>query len=311
MNNFPIQKYLFTSNNYDDFTDKLTIANVEQEILELGSFKATASLIFSENVMMNKFIINRKVLQKGNSIIGYITFTIYNPNIIFNWRKHQMKKGMIGILWNREHESITGANFEAYPISINENYFQKSCLNKGFPDIIQLLKKKDLVHVSEIKLDKIRRLIEFIHKSNHVKDSQLSRLMEIELVDLLIDCLSIALDSKPIKDMSNQKFYNIVDFINKYIMEITSVSQICENNNINQRTLRRWFRNKFDLSPKQYLNFLRLNKIRQVLQNNSNHSNISEVAIDFNYWHMSQFSKDYKRLFNELPSRTWENSNIG
>ncbi len=304
MNRFPIIKYSFTSNNYDDFIEKLTVANVEQEILELGAFIGTARLVIGENVSINKFIVNRKVLQKGNSIQGFITFTIYKPNSLFNWRKHEMKKGMIGILWNREHESITAANFEAYPISIKENFFLNCCLKKGFPNIIQLFEKNDLLHVSEIKLVKIRKLINFILRSNHVKDSQLSHLMEIELVDLLIDCLSDVLDINPNIEINNRHFYNVVDYINEYAMQLTSVSKICENNNVTERTLRRWFQRKFEISPKQYLSFLRLNKVRRILKNELIDSNISENAYDFNYWHMSQFTKDYKILFNELPSKT-------
>ncbi len=304
MNKSPIKKYSFTSNDYDDFTEKLTVANVEQEILEVGAFKGTVSLVISENISINKFIINRKVLQKGNSIKGFITFTIYNPKLFFNWRKQEMKKGMIGILWNREHESITGANFEAIPISIEENYFLKSCLKNGFPNLIELLNKKEILHVYEIKLVKIRQLIQFILTRNDIEDSQLYRLMEIDLVDLLIDCLSDALDTKSTNDINNRYFYNIVDYINDHKMDITSVSEICENNNITERTLRRWFRREFKLSPKQYLSMLRMNMVRKVLKNKSNHSNISEIAHEFNYWHMSQFSKDYKRVFNELPSHT-------
>lgn len=299
-----VKKFSFTSDDYDEFTEMLTVANVEQEILEVGVFKATASILISENVSINSFNINRKVLQKGTSIKGFITFTIYKPNVFFNWRKYEMKEGLLGILWNREHESISGSNFEATPISIEENYFLKSCKIKGFPNLIELLSKNELLSVDEIKLFKIRQLISFILKKNDIEDSQLHHLMEIELVDLLIDCLSDVLETKPTNDITNRKFYNIVDYINNHKTDLTSVSQICENNNVTERTLRRWFKKEFELSPKQYLNKLRLNKVRQVLKNKSNYSNISEIAYEFNYWHMGQFAKDYKKLFNELPSHT-------
>ncbi len=299
-----VKKFSFTSDDYDEFTEMLTVANVEQEILEVGVFKATASILISENVSINSFNINRKVLQKGTSIKGFITFTIYKPNVFFNWRKHEMKEGLIGILWNREHESISGSNFEATPISIEENYFLKSCKIKGFPNLIELLSKNELLYVDEIKLFKIRQLILFILKKNDIEDSQLHQLMEIELDDHLIDCLSDVLETKPTNDITNRNFYNIVDYINNHKTDLTSVSQICENNNVTERTLRRWFKKEFELSPKQYLNKLRLNKVRQVLKNKSNYSNISEIAYEFNYWHMGQFAKDYKKLFNELPSHT-------
>ena len=115
-----------------------------------------------------------------------------------------------------EHESISGANLIAIPISIEENYFLKSCVNKGIPDLFDLLSKNELLHVNEIKLSKIRQLILFIFRQNDIEDSQLHHIMEIELVDLLIDCLSDALETKPTNEITNRNFYNIVDNINHH-----------------------------------------------------------------------------------------------
>ena len=69
----------FSSESYDEFANMFTVANVEQKILESGHFKGEVKIIQSPNVMINNFSINRKVLQTGIGIPGFVTFTIWNP----------------------------------------------------------------------------------------------------------------------------------------------------------------------------------------------------------------------------------------
>jgi len=48
-----------------------------------------------------------------------------------------------------------------------------------------------------------------------------------------------------------------------------------------------------------------LNEVRKKLKSNSDNLDIFQVASEFNFWHMGQFSRDYKNLFGELPSETF------
>jgi AraC family ethanolamine operon transcriptional activator len=55
---------------------------------------------------------------------------------------------------------------------------------------------------------------------------------------------------------------------------------------------------------------MRLNQVRRVLQSPEDNRTIAEIAFDFGFFHLGQFSQSYKRLFGETPTETrkWESS---
>ena len=70
------------------------------------------------------------------------------------------------------------------------------------------------------------------------------------------------------------------------------------------RTLDYAFRDQFDLTPKQYLQTVRLQQVRRDLLKTPANTTIVEIAANRGFWHMGQFARDYRRTFDELPSET-------
>jgi AraC family transcriptional regulator, ethanolamine operon transcriptional activator len=65
------------------------------------------------------------------------------------------------------------------------------------------------------------------------------------------------------------------------------------------------FAEYYGVTPKTYLKNYRLNLVRKkILKVKSFGIPISDIANDFDFWHMGQFAADYKQLFGELPSTT-------
>ena len=59
------------------------------------------------------------------------------------------------------------------------------------------------------------------------------------------------------------------------------------------------------ISPKQYLQIYRLNRVQRRLQHSQgNATTVAGEAKAWGFWHMGQFSRDYRRMFGELPSET-------
>lgn len=310
MDNNTINRFYYTSEDYDEFGAMLKVAFVEEKLLEPGSFKGIVNTISTSHVIVSNFKINKKVLQIGTGAPGYVTFTIWDPDFSFNWRKHEMKSGMIGILWNKEHQSVTGAGFNGLPISIEESYFKEICQNRGYTELFDKLKKSEVLYVSELHLKQIRKLVKSVTQHTELDDILVYELVEGKLIELLMNCLLDAFPYKTDEDMTYPKFTKIIDYINGNLSEISSIYQLCQNTNIPERTLRRLINKKYDLSPKTYLNKLRLNEVRKNLKSNTENYNIFQVASEFNFWHMGQFTRDYKNLFGELPSETIRNHTV-
>lgn len=304
LDKLPVNRIFYCSEDYDEFGSSLQNANLEQKLLEPGHFKGSANIVITPNVIVSNFKINKKVLQIGTGTPGYITFVIWDPSVLFSWRKHDMTKGMIGVLWENEHHSVTGAGVNGLPISVKEDCFKEICHNSGHSLLIDKLKNSEALHVSEIHLKQIRKLVKFVTQQAEIDDNVIYELLERKLIGLLVNCLLDVFPDKPNEDRTHSKFTKTIDYIHGNLSEITSVNQICHSTKIPERTLRRLIQHKYNLTPKKYLNRLRLNEVRKGMKSDFENSNIMQLASDYNFWHMGQFTRDYKNLFGELPSET-------
>ncbi|MGP8308878.1 helix-turn-helix domain-containing protein [Vibrio sp. YIC-376] len=83
-----------------------------------------------------------------------------------------------------------------------------------------------------------------------------------------------------------------------------TVSELCNAVHVSRRTLQYTFEACCDTSPKQFIHRMRLNQIRRILQDPQDTRNIAEIAFDFGFFHLGQFSQSYKQLFGETPTET-------
>jgi AraC family ethanolamine operon transcriptional activator len=74
---------------------------------------------------------------------------------------------------------------------------------------------------------------------------------------------------------------------------------------VSQRTLEHAFRDRFDLSPYQYLKRCRLGLVREALrQADPDCSTVTDVAIRYGFYELGRFAGEYRRFFGEQPSET-------
>ena len=59
------------------------------------------------------------------------------------------------------------------------------------------------------------------------------------------------------------------------------------------------------MGPATYLRRVRMNGVRRALQQRSADSaSVTEVALEFGFWHLGRFAEQYDKLFGELPHET-------
>lgn len=83
-----------------------------------------------------------------------------------------------------------------------------------------------------------------------------------------------------------------------------TVTELCEFLCVSRRTLQYCFQDVLGVNPVQYLRAIRLNGVRRELREHVSGVRIGDVAARWGFWHFSQFSADYRRMFGELPSET-------
>ncbi|MBI2733885.1 MAG: helix-turn-helix domain-containing protein [Aquabacterium sp.] len=93
-----------------------------------------------------------------------------------------------------------------------------------------------------------------------------------------------------------------------------SVPALCNRLHVSRRTLQYCFERVLGMSPMQYLRLARLNaaqrQMRASMRDGDDRVRIQDIAFQCGFWHMGQFSADYKQLFGETPSASlsrWRN----
>jgi AraC family ethanolamine operon transcriptional activator len=103
----------------------------------------------------------------------------------------------------------------------------------------------------------------------------------------------------------------VVDRVRSYLEDAgdqpVTMTQLCEIACVSRRTLQYSFETILGISPVQYLRRTRLNRVRRRLLLGLDDS-VADAAASQGFYHLSQFSLDYKRLFGERPSDTFRAS---
>lgn len=86
--------------------------------------------------------------------------------------------------------------------------------------------------------------------------------------------------------------------------EPPTMIDVCKHTYVSLRTLQNCFQAVMGESPATYLKMLRLNGARRDLIKRGGNARVSDIAADWGFWHLSQFSSDYRRMFGQLPSAT-------
>jgi len=74
---------------------------------------------------------------------------------------------------------------------------------------------------------------------------------------------------------------------------------------VSERTLGYAFKDVTGISPAAYLRAIRLNRVRRgLLHSAPGQTLVKTIACEHGFWHLGQFSHDYRQLFGQSPSET-------
>jgi AraC family ethanolamine operon transcriptional activator len=93
--------------------------------------------------------------------------------------------------------------------------------------------------------------------------------------------------------------------VRERIAESLRLSELCSEVGVSQRVLEYVFKEELGMTPKQYLELLRLSAFRrELLLNRSGDPSITQIAGRHGISHLGRLSAAYRRQFGELPSET-------
>ena len=95
------------------------------------------------------------------------------------------------------------------------------------------------------------------------------------------------------------------EFIDAHLDQALSLARICAASYASARSLEYGFREIYALSPMGYVRCARLSRVRHDLYLAEPRPRaVTQLAMKWGFWHLGQFSRDYRAFFGELPSET-------
>lgn len=100
------------------------------------------------------------------------------------------------------------------------------------------------------------------------------------------------------------------EYMEAYLHEDLSLKRLAEVAKVSTRSLSRGFQDQYGVSPMQKLRELRLDRIRQTLEQASEEASVSDVAMRWGYTHLGRFAAAYRQRFGEAPHQTLKSSRL-
>ena len=313
-----IQKPLIVQQNFSNFdVFSSVISGYDMEVKQIGrgSFSAYLQQIQYGPISISRITSRLRVEANGMPPPGVRTFGVPTMNCQpFVWRDKQTSGNTIQIYKpDTELAMVTNPAFEAIDISLSEEDFNKLNSLWGFPDLAKLIEHREMVECEPAKMHALRKLLMYIcsaienQPDRLQQDSTLQNLISCQAPYLLAEALmtSTVHRGKATSENRIKTLKTTIDYIQASTDKAISIQQLCQDTGINKRTLERAFLDKYGMTPKSYLQSVRLNDVyKELLQSNPETTKVTDVAVSHGFWHMSQFAADYRRHFGELPSET-------
>ena len=155
------------------------------------------------------------------------------------------------------------------------------------------------IDVTNELVDSFIRLANLLNKDeNDIK--VISPLIVKEIYYYLLKSpLKDKLMSFAIASSQNNKIVKVISYLKENYNQKISINHLAEMVNMSPATFQRHINMVTTLSPIQYQKSLRLLEAARILQYEN--INVSETAFRVGYESVSQFTREYKRMFNSTP----------
>jgi AraC-like DNA-binding protein len=138
-------------------------------------------------------------------------------------------------------------------------------------------------------------------------DTVIERLEEVFWIKLMdaIPNLASYIEQEPKKTILPGYIKRTTSYIENHLDTDLQLSELVKISKTSQRTLQKGFKDIYGVGPKNYIRQKKLHKVRQDLLNpETEELFVGDIAANWGFFHLSNFSKYYRQVFGELPSDT-------
>jgi AraC-like DNA-binding protein len=299
--------------DFDALADVAMGWGLDWRQLDGGPLRASVQQVGVPSMQLSRFSFSRKFHQRGTTPSGVRTLGIIgerSPDI--EWR------GRIGSPYHivmfpatGEFEFVSQPGFHGDTVSVAEERLRSVAETLGLPDPLDRLSEdQGFLEADPRRLSLLRRRLSRLHATvpgDPPSGNPARSEGEFDVIAALVGALGTSratVPRSPEAATRSRALRLALDYIEAHADEPPTMEAVCGAASVSARTLEYAFRNRFGVTPKQYLQATRLHRVRRDLGRVGADDSISEIAARWGFWHMGQFAADYRRQFGELPSET-------
>lgn len=300
----------FSNGKFDDCDQWLEMAagwDLRFQQLDRGALLAKMSRVSTPELVLQNVNASRRLHQSGCSPHGLLTFGL--PVETHLHRCFGRELGATSIInFGRTggYESVSEPDFNGQTVSIPADSFLDDCKALGgSPELQKLIRHDEEFVVTEKHRNRLLMLGSALTRCATGDDREKQGAVEIASDIRYLLALALVQSDPQSTTLSRAARHLALDkaleIIHAHDGQM-SIPSICENAAASARSLSRAFKERFGLSTKQYMIAVRLSGVRRELK--EGRANVTRAASKFGFWHLGQFSADYRAMFGELPSDT-------
>jgi AraC family ethanolamine operon transcriptional activator len=210
------------------------------------------------------------------------------------------------------HDGVYGRNCKFTCVTVNDDVMIK-WLPKLHPRLQDAMREPCAVFepsdsARQKTIEYFAEAAAIIQQDPRIRDS-LSAVAKFE-EELVCHFLEVIEEQLPTPSVeAEQRASAMVRQIDRYVENSprvsASVADLCSLCEVPRRTLNRAFHDTLGMGPATYLRRLRLNGVHRALRRKNGGSiTVTDVALEFGFWHLGRFAEQYKELFGESPHET-------
>lgn len=282
------------------------------EQMSCGRFEGRVELLQLPGLSLVQESANQAIRQRGNlsgdSYLFAIPASEYQGQAFFSGQSVRQNQLMVGP--DDGLDLCTPSHFKLSGVVIDSHLLQSAWRQTNLHPIENWLKQQRVITIEPQVCAYLQHLqksaFERVHSLPNLSTSVLTAVRD-EIIMAWIDAMPTCTDSLDLKNSKNRK--KVVDRACEWMLQtssypILSMLEVCKHVGVSQRKLTYCFQQVLGMSPMQYQRTARLNCVRTELKTANHSDRVHDIASRWGFWHMGQFSQDYKRLFGELPSST-------
>lgn len=155
----------------------------------------------------------------------------------------------------------------------------------------------------------INNILNYLHAFSAISaPEKIERLLTSQVLKLTVDALQPTISFNENLKPHPQRIrgtQRVIDYLQVHADQLPDMQTLCKVAHLSERSLEYGFKEYLGVTPISYLRIVRLNGARlELLQKNHQQNKVADIAFNWGFLELGRFAREYKQLFQELPSQT-------